>query len=333
MIHALQHIGFGVEDLRRSHSFYRGFLGFKLPLNDHEAPFPEMEPLFGEVVRMHIVMAMNPQGGGVIEIARHTSSQPRKRETPPRWGDIGFLDASFRAFALPIVKERLERKGLRFLSPILEQEADDGSLRWRYVYFRDPDGMLLRLVELPGDGRPLVAGLIGVTVGVSDLERSVAFYRDVLGFQEVLRREGEVPEPQEVTGGGRRFKVAVLRRPDDPSGPFPTLYGGMIRLVEGLDYRGEPLFQGRRWGDVGLMEVALDVTELEATVEEARKKGATLVLPPTRLDMGTGSVGRFAYLADPDGNWVELLEVEKVFWLPPRIVSQILIPLVRACLR
>jgi hypothetical protein len=40
--------------------------------------------------------------------------------------------------------------------------------------------------------------------------------------------------------------------------------------------------------------------------------------------MGQGSVGTFAYVKDPDGNIVEMVEVERIGFLSPRVISPVL---------
>jgi len=40
--------------------------------------------------------------------------------------------------------------------------------------------------------------------------------------------------------------------------------------------------------------------------------------------MGSGSVGSFAYVKDPDGNTVEMVEVNKVMFVSPAVMRNVL---------
>ena len=63
--------------------------------------------------------------------------------------------------------------------------------------------------------------------------------------------------------------MVMLRRPGEAHGSIPNLDGGRLKLVHTLKYQGRPIFQDRRWGDVGMMELAFDVDDLAQTVETA----------------------------------------------------------------
>ena len=84
------------------------------------------------------------------------------------------------------------------------------------------------------------------------------------------------------------------------------------------------MFEGRRWGDIGCMEFALDVTDLNGTFNNLLERGAMRYHPPTYIDMGSGSVGSFAYVKDPDGTTVELVEVKKAMYLSPKVMKKVL---------
>jgi hypothetical protein len=68
----------------------------------------------------------------------------------------------------------------------------------------------------------------------------------------------------------------------------------------GPDCRGE-------WGHLGPMEFAIGVSNLEQACEYARRRGIELRGEPQTVDVGSGEWS-YAYLVDPDGLYVSLVE-------------------------
>ena len=114
---------------------------------------------------------------------------------------------------------------------------------------------------------------------VTDLDAAVAFYRDLLGFEEELR----------------------------PSPAFAMLYRGDLRLLlsvpGGPGGGGAPMPDGTLPGPGGWNRIALQVEDLPAAVGELRGKGARF-----RNDLVTGTGVRQILVQDPSGNLTELFE-------------------------
>src|SRR5256714_12392953 len=109
--------------------------------------------------------------------------------------------------------------------------------------------------------RILAADHTGITV--SNLERSLAFWRNVLGFElsHRARHTGELAS--EITGvPGAEISIAVLKG-----------YGHKIELLEyhaPNDHKSHP---GLRPCDVGFVHVALLVDDLDAVLEKIAASG------------------------------------------------------------
>ena len=136
---------------------------------------------------------------------------------------------------------------------------------------------------------------------VSDMERSLAFYRDLLGLKEERNRIVEGEFISKLTGyPGAKIHLVFLG------------LGDMRHSVELLQYldpvgeRGSPT----RLKDVGAAHLGIIVDDLEAVHEELSAKGVEFVNPPAvRLDGPPYPWARKAcYLRDPDGNWLEFVE-------------------------
>ena len=145
--------------------------------------------------------------------------------------------------------------------------------------------------------RIISADHTGITV--SNLERSLAFWRDVLGFEfsHTAHQKGEMAE--EITGvKDAELKLAVLK----------TAGGHKIELLEYL----APADRKRanlRPCDVGSVHVALLVEDLEAVLTQIAASGWEAAGKPQTLKTGPNVGKRVVYVRDPDGATVELMQV------------------------
>ena len=112
-------------------------------------------------------------------------------------------------------------------------------------------------------------------VRVTDLEASLAFYRDALGLEVLSVRE--VPQG--------RFTLAFLAAPGDASAQVELTYNW-----DPEDYTG-----GRNFG-----HLAYAVDDIYATCRRLQEHGVTIARPPRD--------GRMAFVRSPDGISVELLQ-------------------------
>ena len=143
--------------------------------------------------------------------------------------------------------------------------------------------------------RILAADHTGITV--SNLERSLAFWRDVLGF-ELSHRSHQTGElAAEITGvPGVEILIAVVKAP-----------GHKIELLE---YRAP---QDRKAADlrpcdVGHVHVALIVDDLDAVLEKIAASGWKAAGKPQTLTMGPNAGKRVIYVRDPDGTTIEFMQ-------------------------
>lgn len=117
-------------------------------------------------------------------------------------------------------------------------------------------------------------GIGHVVLKVRDLDRSLAFYRDLLGFQV----SGEMSNVMIflTATGANHHDLALLRVGDQAPSPLPTA--------------------------VGLYHVAIQLPDMDALRE------AHAALTERGLLKGTADhgVSRSLYTADPDGNEIEL---------------------------
>ncbi len=124
-------------------------------------------------------------------------------------------------------------------------------------------------------------------VRVTDLDRSLAFYRDALGMRE-LRRE---------TFSDARFTLVFIGYDDETS-------NAVLELTYNWD-------QDTYKHGTGYGHVALEVQDIYATCEHLTKLGAKFVRAPGPMMAAPDETGErevIAFIEDPDGYRIELIE-------------------------
>jgi glyoxylase I family protein len=143
--------------------------------------------------------------------------------------------------------------------------------------------------------RILAADHTGITV--SNLERSLAFWRDVLGFELSHRAHQTGALAAEITGvADAEILIAVVKAP-----------GHKIELLE---YRApaDRTHLRPRPCDVGSVHVALTVDDLDAVLETIAASGWKTAGKPQTLTIGPNAGKRVIYVRDPDGTTIELMQ-------------------------
>ncbi len=114
---------------------------------------------------------------------------------------------------------------------------------------------------------------------VGSLDRSLAFYTEVLGLEFERRRP--IPE--------NHAEIAFVRDPASGARIELTYWEGKERIDPGEQ----------------LDHLAFEVPDLDAFLAAARARGVRVAKEPYSLQGGSG---RIAFLLDPDDVWIELLE-------------------------
>jgi lactoylglutathione lyase len=149
-------------------------------------------------------------------------------------------------------------------------------------------------------------GLVGVwhfSFTVSDLNRSIAFYRDLLGLQLVHMQEQDNAYTRRLVGfPDAVLRVAQLAVPGQPR----SISTHDLELVEYVRPRGE-----RRDGricDPGAPHLALTVRDARTIYERLIETGVRFVSPPNAITAGVNEGGYACYFHDPDDIVLELLQ-------------------------
>lgn len=145
-------------------------------------------------------------------------------------------------------------------------------------------------------GRTVAFGHVGLQV--NDLDRSIAYYRDVIGLAEVERQLRRDPYLQSVTGyPGVELDIAVLIEPGS---------GVLLELLEYRGVRRTPVDPAT--ANPGTGHVCFEVDDVDRIYARARAAGERAVSEPVTPTSGRWADGRSVYLLDPDGIRVELVQ-------------------------
>ena len=142
----LHHVGITVKDLDASIRFYHDVLG--LEFSNEPSPWFDGEEL-GEAVGVPGAALRQVSlllGDTTLELLEYRSP-PSETTTPLKSNSRGASHVAFFVDDIEAEKAALEAKGIEFYGPV--NAVDEGVLAgWRWVYFNDPDGYPLELVEV-----------------------------------------------------------------------------------------------------------------------------------------------------------------------------------------
>lgn len=125
-----------------------------------------------------------------------------------------------------------------------------------------------------------ITGIGHIALKVHDLDRSLDFYRDKLGFDEMMR----------INYPDGRLWLVYLRITDTQ----------FIEIFPGAENERAP-----GWDGNAITHVCLEVDDLDAVVEQVEKAGIKLLIE--KKIAGDGN--RQAWIEDPDGNRIEFMQM------------------------
>jgi len=167
------------------------------------------------------------------------------------------------------------------------------------------------MVRIEGNEMKL-SQMVRAALQVSDLDRSKAFYVDVLGLSEVYSEGAAqggnmhalIGAPDSVT-----TRVCVLKQPDF------SAYGmvGLFEVTNPAPPRIERPSQGSNIGELCMVFYCSDLDEL---IRRARNHDHTVICDPVRLRVGGYIKQREMAMRGPDGEKINLIE-----WDPDEAIA------------
>lgn len=298
MIKGVYHIGYGVNDDKKSISFYQKYLNCgHLRISIEDDSTGGFGRFVGEGERFRWSMVTHRVGKVDFEPVQLLSRNPRPIPENYNWGDIGFNDVCLRVEGLHELYNQLREEKIKLLCAP-QKIIIDGKWEKEFFYFEDLDGINIKFEQDLRDSKkkPKVNGYQYLCIGVSDLRESLQFYRDFLGYHRIIWDIEDHLEWMDDVVGQKVYGHSVMLGSDYDE--------CLLQLIQVHNRRAQYLFKDKRWGDLGLMEFCFSVQDLQKICDDLRAKNVRVLVEP-QLTTPQLDYAYIAYVADPDGNYVE----------------------------
>ena len=312
----IQQMGIGVPDVQNAWAWYRKNFGVDVRIFEEAAEAPLMIDYTGGVVQSRTAtLALSMDGGGGFEIWQFTSRPTEKAKFELQLGDYGMIACKIKSRDVKATHDNMLKNGVKDLSDI-KQSPDNKA----HFYVKGPNGNIFEVIEssdwFSKTNHPShCGGVYGSIIGVSDIDKSMHLYRDILNYDEVVYDEtGHFEDLVFFPSGEGKYRRVLLKHSSKRTGPFAPLLGdSTIELVQSLERKDcRKIFENRFWGDWGFIHLCFDVQGMDVLKQECEEKGFPFTVDSSdTFDMGEAG-GRFSYVEDPDGTLIEFVETHKV---------------------
>ncbi|MDD3132943.1 MAG: VOC family protein [Bacteroidales bacterium] len=319
IIAGIRQPGIGVSDVYQARDWYSKYFGYDVAIFDEDAMAALMLRYTDNTPQhRHAILTYNMKGGGGFEIWQYKQRTPVSAEFDLQPGDLGFYACKIKAPDVEKAHADFTRAKLNVLSPVVK--APDGG---RYFFMKDPYGNRFQIEQ--GSNwllrqKKLTGGSSGLVIGVSNMQRSIDFYKNILGYDHIIYdNTGVFDDWQVLDGGKERYRRVLLGHHAPRVGAFSPLLGETrLELVQALDRTPRKIYHDRLWGDLGFIHVCFDVVGMDALRQECAAAGHAFTVDSSdssdstdSFDMGEAA-GHFGYIEDPDGALIEFVETHKI---------------------
>ena len=311
-INGIQQIGVGTLSFEESKAWFLKNYGFDVKILEDDTVAERMLPYTGgKAQKRHAGIMVNLNGGGGLEIWQYSERKPVPPAEPACIGDLGTFAAKIKCRDIEKAYSKLSGNKTAIL------KTPDGL---QCFYQNDLYGNIFQIIEEKDvfiKQKNPIGGVYGAMVGVSDMNKAIEFYRDILGY-EIIEYDttGRFIDWSGLKNGTESFRRVLMSRLEKPQSAFSGLFGdNKIELVQALERTPRKIYEGRYWGDPGFIQICYDVTGMDNLGKFCASKGHPFTVdscPDGEIfDMGEAS-GRFTYIEDPDGTLIEFVETYKV---------------------
>jgi len=301
-------IGITVRELDRSIAFYRDVLGFEVESVVERSG--ESQERYEGVFGLHTRIARLRLGQEEIELTDYLAPEGRSMPEDSRSNDAWFQH-------IAIVTQDMER-AYAWLRAHEVEHASTAPQRlpdWNpnaggisAFYFRDPDHHNLEIIQFPaGKGDPrwqapserMFLGIDHTAIVVTDTDRSIAFYHDLLGLRVAGHSENYGTEQEHLNNVfGARLRITGLRAATGPG----------VELLEYLaprDGRSYPVDSTSN--DLWHWQTTLFTADASALAQRLETAGTSFVSPgPIALNDEALGVREGLLVRDPDGHVIAI---------------------------
>lgn len=319
-IAGIQQIGIGVEDFTEAWKYYIDLFRADVRILEDDTVAALMLPYTGgKPQSRHAAIAINMQGGGGFEIWQYSERKPQPVPFEIRTGDLGLFAAKIKSRNVEECYKQYKLRGdVEILGPLTKSIDGD-----KTFFIRDPFGNIFQIIHdcsIFRDEEQLTAGIAGAMIGVSDIDKAMPVYRDILGYDGIITdQRGTFDDLSGLPSGEEHYRRCLLTHRKPRKGALSELLGNSyIELVQSLERRPRKIYEGRYWGDPGFIQLCFDISNMDALREKCAATGHPFTVDTTQtykegssFDMGEAA-GQFAYIEDPDGTLIEFVETHKI---------------------
>ena len=300
----IQQIGIGVKNASEAMHLYKALFGMDVLIFDDEAEASLMTQYTGAIVyKRRAILTMNLKGGGGFEIWQFLSREPSELPSTAL-GDIGIYAAILKSNDI-----HLSHKRLQAIESISVSEMQSEKEQQDYFWLTDTYGNTFKVIGSTNWftlKKHDLGGVVGAVFGVSDMEASLFFYKQIIGIDTIIYDYLH-------TENGKTYRKVGLHKKATGKGAFNKLLGDItIELIQILDRVPNVIYKNRFWGDCGFIHLCFDVLDMDALKKHALKNDFKFTVDSQNTFEMDNASGRFCYIEDPDGTLIELVETHKV---------------------
>ncbi len=321
LISGIQQIGIGVTDFYEAWKYYIEAFGMNIRILEDDTVAELMLPYTGNSPqKRHACIAINLQGGGGFEIWQYSERKPLPANFDIHLGDYQIFAAKIKTNdVIKTYNEFSKNPKIQIITNL--SESIDGNPTF---FVKDPWNNIFQIVKddyCLFKTNSLTGGTFGAIIGVSNIEKSLPIYTDILGYDKIKKDEtGIFDDFKGLNSGDKKFRRCLLTHSEERKGAFSKLLGpSTIELIQIINPDRTPrkIYENRYWGDPGFIQICFDIVKLDELKKYCEYKGVPFTVDsagnnnPESFDMGEAA-GRFAYIEDPDGTLIELVETHKI---------------------
>jgi catechol 2,3-dioxygenase-like lactoylglutathione lyase family enzyme len=301
----MQNFIHSVANLEKSAAFYHDVFG--LEMNGQLRP-PNGNPTIlglvnAEGAKFRAATFKIPGAPFELELTEFTGIE--RHPAQPNHPDPGAADLTLRVRDVDAAFAAIKKAG----APIITRSGAPVKIgppngKVRSVFVRDPDGYVIEVLQVPpAADAPATGNIHGAAMGltVGDMEATLKFYRDILGFD--LKGEMEF--------AGNKAILDMVGAPE--GGEFRQIAGnvpGSTAHIEFYEFKNVPRKPFRlRIPDPGSPALSLRVRDLDSLLKNIKAAGMKVITKggePVNL-----GASRNVFVEDPNGVAVELIQRTK----------------------
>lgn len=276
---------------------------------------PAWQKLWGlpDTVNYREVLLRNhgTESGFVRLIEFQGAPQVQIRSNGQTWETGGIFDINVRVRDLDGKFAELQARGWQgYADPI---QLTFGPFTVREWLGRGPDGIVIALIQRlapPLEGYPTLrefSRTFNSTQVVADIDESLRFYVDQLGFEVYVETQGPSEQPgPNVLGLPHNLVTGISRRTVivHPEGGND----GSVELIEFDGATGRDFAALARPPNLGVLALRFPVSDVRALAAHLEDAGIELAAAPTRVELAPYGPVTVLALRGPNGEWLEFFQ-------------------------